>query len=170
MGTHFEVEGDWDIPSQDFILQFIGNGADKRCFQALKRQRLSDKSWEEFYAYTPSGMVSQFFLGAVKNSCQIARELATRRLGEVIAAFEKVPQQGLTIARREGAILILWEPLCVVEPHVRGTFTIRWSDLLPQKYSIDKDTATLEFQRLSSESMSGHRAVAARLATAQLSP
>ena len=165
--SHFQVVGDWDQPSFDFVVQFLGESAARNCDNALRKQRKPDKSWEMFYACTPGETWTQLYLGPDKNNFQITKEGATRRMGAFIGAFRGVDPQALTIARREGCVLLSWEPVCLVEPSPGGVFTIKWSDPTLAKYAICKQVATREFERLTAESASTRRNVGALVASTQ---
>ena len=92
------------MPSSDFVVQFIGEIAAKNCDLALRSQRKPDRTWENFFACTPGQTWTQVYLGPDKNNCQITKEVATKRMGTVIEAFQGVPAEALTIARREGCV------------------------------------------------------------------
>ena len=171
-GVHYRVEGDSEMPSQNFVVQFLGEDevATKKCSLALRRQKQSSGTWEQFFAQCPGGAWAQVFLGGDKNGFQVAKEIGTRRLGNIISAFPAVPKEQLLVARREGALLINWEPLCILEPQESGSFMLKWSEPILAKWSIDKAVATAEFTRSSEEALSGRRAIAARLAQTQWSP
>ena len=171
-GVHYSVEGDAEMPSQNFVLQFLGDDevAAKKCSMALRRQKQSSGTWEQFFAQCPGGSWAQVFLGSDKNGFQVAKEIGTRRLGNIISAFPSVPKDQLLEARREGALLINWEPLCLLEPDVSGSFTLKWAEPILKKWNIDKAYATAEFSRQSAEALSGRRAISARLAQTQWSP
>ena len=151
------------------MIQFLGEGdqACKWCQFALRRQKQTNGNYEQFYAQCPGATWAQVFLGADKNGYQISKEVGTRRLGNVIAAFPSVPKELLTVARREGALLVQWDPLCLLEPEPTGAFTLKWSERVLQKWNINKEQATIEFTRLSSEALTGRRAISARLAQAE---
>ena len=123
-------------------MQFLGEAAARNCENALRKQRKPDKSWEMFYACTPAETWTQLYLGPDKNNYQITREVATRRMGAVIEAFQGVDPQALTIARREGCVLLSWEPVCLIDPSPGGVFTIKWSDATLSKHKICKQVAT----------------------------
>ena len=158
------------MPSSDFTIQFTGDLASKNCDLALRRQRRPDKSWEPFFALTPAQGWTQVFLSPDKNHCQVSREVATRRMGSVISAFEGIAADSLTIARREGCILVSWEPLCLIEPTPEGIYHVKWCDSLLQRLNIDKLAATREFERLSTENAASRRSIATLVATAQWCP
>ena len=80
-------------------------------------------------------------------------------MGAVIEAFQGVDPQALTIARREGCVLLAWEPVCLIDPAPGGIFTIKWSDATLTEYKICKQVATREFERLTAESASARRNV-----------
>jgi hypothetical protein len=171
-GVHYRIEGDTEMPSQNFVVQFLGEEdiAARKCSLALRRQKQASGAWEQFFAQCPGASWAQVFLGADKNGFQVAKEIGTRRLGNIIAAFPAVPKDQLLVARREGALLINWEPLCILEPQEAGSFLLKWAEPILAKWNIDKSVATAEFTRLSEEAMSGRRAIAARLAQTQWSP
>jgi len=165
--THFQVTGDWDQPSFDFVVQFLGDAAERNCDNALRKQRKPDKTWENFFAATPAETWTQLYLGPDKNNHQITKEVATRRMGAVIEAFQGVDPQALTIARREGCVLLSWEPICLIDPAPGGVFTIKWSEQVLVKHGICKLVATREFGRLTAESAGARRNVGALVASTQ---
>ena len=105
-----------------------------------------------------------------KNNRQVTTEVATKRMGAVIGAFQGIPADSLTIARREGCVLVSWEPLCLVEPSQGGIFHIKWSDQALHKYGIDKEVATREFERLTTEAASARKSVSSLVANTQWCP
>ena len=92
-GQHFRIEGDSEMPSQNFIVQFLGEEdvAAKKCALALRRQKQAGGGWEKFFAQCPGASWAQVYLGADKNGFQMAKEIGTRRLSNIIASFPLVP-------------------------------------------------------------------------------
>lgn len=91
-------------------------------------------------------------------------------MGSVICAFQGIATDSITIARREGCILVSWEPLCLIDPSPDGLYHIKWCDSLLQRLNIDKQTATREFERLSVENATARRNIASLVASVQWCP
>ena len=90
------------MPSQNFVIQFLGDvdAASKKCLFALRRQKQNSGTYEQFFAQCPGGSWAQVFLGGDKNGYQVAKEVGTRRLGNVISAFPSVPKDQLILVEK----------------------------------------------------------------------
>ena len=94
--------------------------------------------WEELWALTPLNAWTKVYLGADKNPKQVATEVSTKRLGAIIES--NLSAGAVSLARREGVVLIDMTPVALILPQSDGSTNFRWNDVMVAKHTLQKET------------------------------
>ena len=109
--------------------------------------KISTGCWEELWAPTPLNQWYKVFAGADKAPKQVATEVATKGLGAKAEA-NLSGAGAVTLARREGVVLVAMTPLALVLPQADSSISFRWNDVLVAQLGLQKEIiiATYEGQ------------------------
>ena len=162
----YDILGNASLLANDWVISFRGADgvAARRSALCLKKLKIARGVWEEFWAYTPLETWAQDFIGGDKSPKQVATEVATKRLGAIIEASVQPEAGAVSLARREGVVMVALTPLALVLPQADSATCFRWNDVLAGQLKLQKDRIIAQFEeQTASAGMTSGRNVQARV-------
>ena len=173
-GVDFEFGGDSSVVQTDWIIIFSGlaGTAARKAQSCLKRLKISVGKYEEFWALSPVGNWIPLFISGDKNNKQVATEISSKRMKEVVQA--RITQgEVVTAARREGVVCLGQVPLCVIMPKSCGDTVLQWNEPLLVSAKLVKEDLVADFTEATNAALAsgnGTRALRARLGAIEWRP
>ena len=136
-----------DPVSKFFTIRFKGTPTlaqeyAKQLLGALQSENEEGRiEWERVLVKDPAQSLVQLYIGPDKSPKQIRTETLSKRLGGII---EGLGHSQVDVRRRQGEVLVDWQPLAMVEVNGPEDVRVLWDNDFREKLGIDKDAVTTQ--------------------------